>query len=169
MQAREYLQRQLAIARRVCDAALGEVTTDQFNWTPPGTGNSIGATMIHLVAAEDRFIQALLRAKPMIWQTERWSEKISLTVLPGYGQGWDEVKHSSLKVEPVLAYRDSVRTATDHYLADLTADEFDRQIDLMGSQRPVADALAIMVVHIVTHAGEIAALKGIQGLKGLPF
>lgn len=99
MQAREYLQRQLATARRVCDAALGEVTPEQFNWTPPGTGNSIGATMIHLVAAEDRFIQALLQGKPMIWQTERWTERISLTVLPGYGQGWDEVKHSSLEIE----------------------------------------------------------------------
>lgn len=68
-----------------------------------------------------------------------------------------------------MAYRDAVRAATDRYLADLTADELDRQIDLMGSQRPVADALAIMVVHIATHAGEIAALKGTQGLKGLPF
>jgi hypothetical protein len=29
--------------------------------------------------------------------------------------------------------------------------------------------LAMMVVHASAHAGEIAALKGIQGVKGLPF
>jgi hypothetical protein len=26
-----------------------------------------------------------------------------------------------------------------------------------------------MVVHIASHAGEMAAIKGMQGLKGLPF
>ena len=87
----------------------------------------------------------------------------------GYGQSWDESKHTPLWLAPLLGYRASVRAATDAYIANLTPTELDRQVELIGSQRPVADALAIMVVHIASHGGEIAALKGVQGLKGLPF
>lgn len=169
MDAKEYIQRQLNTARRVCDAAVGDLTDEQLNWTPPGTTNPIRAILIHILAAEDRFIQAALQGKPLVWQTEAWAERVGLKSLPGYGQGWDESKQTPLKLAPLLDYRTSVRAATDAYIATLTPAELDRQVELIGSQRPVADALAIMAVHIASHGGEIAALKGVQGLKGLPF
>jgi hypothetical protein len=35
---------------------------------------------------------------------------------------------------------------------------------------PVGGALAnVLLWHVCNHSGEIAALKGVQGLKGLPF
>lgn len=169
MDAKEYIQRQLATARRVCDAAVNDLTDEQLNWTPPGTSNPIGTILIHILAAEDRFIQAVLQGKPLVWQTEAWAEQIGLKSLPGYGQGWDESKQTSLTLASLLDYRASVRAATDTYMARLTPVELEREVELIGSQRPVADALAIMVVHIASHGGEIAALKGVQGLKGLPF
>jgi hypothetical protein len=33
----------------------------------------------------------------------------------------------------------------------------------------VADVLAALVRHTMLHLGEIAALKGMQGARGLPF
>ncbi len=169
MDAKEYIQRQLATVRRVCDAALTDLTDEQLNWTPPGTPNPIGAVLIHILAAEDRFIQAVLQGKPLVWQTEAWAERVGLKSLPGYGQGWEESKQTPLQLAPLLDYRASVRAATDAYIAGLTPAELEREVELIGSARPVADALAIMVVHIASHSGEIAALKGVQGLKGLPF
>ena len=33
----------------------------------------------------------------------------------------------------------------------------------------MADALTLVVAHGIHHAGEVAALKGVQGAKGMPF
>jgi uncharacterized damage-inducible protein DinB len=169
MEAKEYIQRQLTSARRVADAATQETTAEQLNWIPSGTVNSIGAALLHVLAAEDSFIQKMVQARPMIWETGEWAEKIGVPIPPGMGKGWDELKSQPLTLAPLLAYQEAVRAATDVYLTHLTAAELDRQITMMGGQRPVADALSIMVVHIAYHAGEIAAVKGMQGLRGLPF
>ena len=69
----------------------------------------------------------------------------------------------------MLAYEQAIRVATDTYLADLTAEELERQVTLGGNVLPVAEVLMTLVVHIASHAGEIAAVKGMQGIKGLPL
>ena len=42
-------------------------------------------------------------------------------------------------------------------------------MDFAGRKIPAGELLMISVVHTASHAGEMAAIKGIQGLKGLPF
>jgi hypothetical protein len=54
-------------------------------------------------------------------------------------------------------------------LAKLTDDELDRQVSFFGSESSVADVLVRFVAHTAGHTGEIAAVKGMQGLQGLPF
>ena len=122
-----------------------------------------------MVSAEDLFIQMLIQGKPWVWEVEGWAEKVGVTALPGGGRGWDEVRSKHLAVAPAMAYEQALRVATDAYLATLTAEELDRPINLFGAQRPVAAALTMLSVHTLGHAGEIAALKGVQGVKGLPF
>ena len=39
----------------------------------------------------------------------------------------------------------------------------------MGTTPMVQYVSSIPVLHLASHWGEIAALKGVQGLKGLPF
>jgi hypothetical protein len=51
----------------------------------------------------------------------------------------------------------------------LTAEELDRRVLFLDKERRVADVLAMLVVHNLSHAGEIAALKGVQGAAGLAF
>ena len=41
--------------------------------------------------------------------------------------------------------------------------------NFIGGKRTVADVLCTLVVHSAAHAGDIATLKGMQGVKGLPF
>ena len=71
--------------------------------------------------------------------------------------------------QKLLDYAAAVGAATDNYIATLTTKELDRLVPIMGQEWPVADVLALLVVHASGHLGEIAALKGIQGVKGLPF
>ncbi|MBM4456145.1 MAG: DinB family protein [Chloroflexi bacterium] len=168
MDAVEYVKRQIAAARRLLDAAMQDVSDEQFNWAPPGVANPIKSAFIHLVAAEDSFIQRAIQGKPRLWEAEGWGEKVGLTSALGRG-AWDETRAATLAVAPARAYEQAVRAATDAYLAGLTAEELDRQVSLFGGQRAVADVLALLVVHALGHAGEIAAAKGVQGVKGLPF
>ena len=81
----------------------------------------------------------------------------------------EEFKTIKIAVAPVLAYKRAIRVATDTYLANLTVEELLRRVVFAGNELPVAEVLMTMVVHSARHAGEIAAVKGMQGIKGLPF
>ena len=70
---------------------------------------------------------------------------------------------------PALEYQQAVRAATDAYLETLIAEELDREVRFFGSMQPVANVLTTLVAHTMGHAGDIAAIKGLQGVKGLPF
>ena len=169
MEAREYIQRQVLSMRRLTDGALQGLTDEQLNWTPPGQANPIRAALLHLIAAEDRYFQTIIQGQPMLWETGGWSQQIGLPHPPAAGRGWDEVKATLVTLAPVQAYAQAVRATTESYLAALTDEELDRTVQFFGGDRPVADVIATFVSHTVGHAGEIAALRGVQGVKGLPF
>lgn len=169
MDAREFIQIQIAAARRYNDSVMQDLTDEPFNWSPPGTANPIRASFMHIVAGEDLFVQTLLQGKPRLWETQGWATRIGVQATPGPGGGWDEVRNTPIPLASVLEYQTAVRAATDAYLAKLTAPEMERQVDFPGGKRRVAEVLAILAVHILGHSGEIAAVKGVQGLKDLPF
>jgi uncharacterized damage-inducible protein DinB len=73
-----------------------------------------------------------------------------------------------LSLASVLDYQRAIHAATEAYLADLTPEELDRKITAFGNERP-AEVLTLAAVHVASHTGEIAAVKGMQGVKGLPF
>jgi len=169
MDAKTYIQQQMANVRRHIDAVVKDTTDEQFNWLPPGTINPISVILVHVVAGEDYFIQTVLQGKSRYWETQEWGRKIGIQTPPQPGRSWDEFRTTKILLAPVLAYEQAIRVATDTYLADLTAEELERQVTLGGNVLPVAEVLMTLVVHIASHAGEIAAVKGMQGIKGLPF
>jgi uncharacterized damage-inducible protein DinB len=169
MDALEIIRRQIAGARRLTDAVMQDTTEAQFNWLPPGMANSMKAALLHALASEDRYIQVLIQGKPRLWETGGWSAKIGLAVPPGRDGGWEEIKAATVTIAPVLAYAAAVRAATDAYVATLTAGELERAVQWMDQTRQVADLLVMQANHIASHAGEMAAIKGMQGVKGLPF
>ena len=167
MEIRDYIKLEFAGVRRQVDAVLNAITNEQFNWTPPGTANPISATFIHMLTSEDRTIQVYLQGKASLWETEGWSDKLGLKDTPGIANNWEPAKGMTWKVLPLLGYELSVRTATAAYLDHLTAEELDRIVVVNGNERTVAEVLSRVIIHQATHTGEIAALKGIMGIKGL--
>ena len=169
MHINTYIQQQVANAHAQVDAVMQDLTEEQFNWVPPGTINPISVILTHILGGEDFFMQGLLQDKPRCWDAQAWSPKIGIQSPPGPGRNWDEFKTIKIPLPPVLAYGQAVRAATDACLAGLAAGELDRQVNFAGRLRMVAEILMISVVHTASHAGEIAAVKGMQGLKGLPY
>jgi len=72
-----------------------------------------------------------------------------------------------LAMEPILAYQQVVRAATDAYLDKLTPGELDRVVKSARGERSVATMFIHLVNHALIHSGEIAALKGIQTGKSV--
>jgi uncharacterized damage-inducible protein DinB len=169
MDIKTYIQQQMANVRRQIDAVVKDITNEQFNWPPPGTISPISAILIHMLVGEDYFIQTVIQGKSPCWEVQEWGREIGVSTPPAYGGNWDEFKTVKIMVAPVLAYEQAIRVATDSYLADLTVKELDRRVNFAGKELPVAEMLMTLVVHSASHAGEIAAVKGMQGVKGLPF
>jgi hypothetical protein len=166
MDSIEFIHELLAAVRRQTDEALKDLTIEQFNWTPPGSANPISAIFVHFLNAEDNFVQIQMQDKPKLWDEGGWSEKTGVKVPPGYSGGWEEVKSMTLPLEPMLAYQEAVRAATDSYLATLTPAGLERVVQTRRGERNVATIFIHLVDHALIHSGEIGALKGIQAGKG---
>ncbi len=169
MDSNELIHQMIEAAHEQTDDSMKETTVVQFNWTPPGTANPISAVFVHLLNSEDFFVQNIIQEKSRLWETGDWSERTGVKNTPGYGDNWDEFKHTTLALDPVLAYQQVVRAATYSYLDNLTPDELERKVKFAGGESSVAAILILVASHTLCHAGEIAALKGIQGTKGLPY
>lgn len=168
MDVKTYALKQLAGIYEFLDATLEGLADEQLLWIPPGTANPIGLTLVHALWCEDMYI-SVLRDKPQVWQTHSWAEKFNLSEPPGYGQDWTVYRRARLTVDSLLAYRDAVRLETQAYVEALTAEELDRSLQVFGGSWLAANVFGLGISHLLFHAGEIAALKGVYGVKGLPF
>lgn len=169
MDTLEYIQKQFHMLRWQAGATMAGVTDEQLNWAPPGAANTISQTILHLVGGEDFFIQEILQGKKWSWETQGWSERFGIKLPPGGGQGWEETRKTIVRLVPVLDYEDAVSTATSEYLASLAPEDLDRKMMLFGREQTLADVLIMVVNHSTAHLGEIAAIKGVYGMKGLAF
>lgn len=165
----EFFRQLITDARQQTDAPMQDTTVEQFNWAPPGTASPISAIFIHLLNAEDFFLQNIIQGKPLLWEESGWGDKTGVKNRPGYGGNWDEFKQMTVSMEPVMAYQRVVHAATDAFLEKLTPGELERKVKFAGGERTVASILIQTACHSLGHAGEIAILKGIQGVKGLPY
>lgn len=166
MNLTEVLLSQLAGGQRMMDGVIADVTAEQLAWMPNATTNSISATYAHAVGAEDRFIHALFQGKLTLWEADGWGAKLGMDTLP---RQWDQLKAVQLPWPAFREYEKVVFADAKAYVGTLTAEELDRPVQFMGREMKLGQVLAIMISHTTGHAGEIAALKGVQGVKGLPY
>jgi uncharacterized damage-inducible protein DinB len=169
LDVKKYIQGQVASVRRTSDAVTGDLQDGQLTWTPPGTANPIGATLLHAVHSEDAFVRRTIQGKATVFDSGAWAAKLGVVAEAGKGPTWEGMKGKALSVAQVLEYQSLVRAETDSYLASLTPEELDRQVMTFRGEMPVGAVLALYLGHQAHHFGEIAALKGAQGAKGLPF
>jgi len=165
----EYIQRQMAGMRRSVNNVMKDMTPELFNGATPGTANAISATFVHFMNAEDNFIHKVIQGKPSVWESGPWSEKAGILKPPSSGEDWSSYKHRQIAIQPLLDYQAAVWADTDAYLATLTPEELGHKVKFAGGERTVADMLLLSVSQSLSHSGEIAALKGVQGAKGLPI
>ncbi len=169
MDAKEFINLELQEMRGLFTASLQNMTEEQFNWVPGTAANPIRAIAMHAWGAEDYFIQTILQNKSRIFESEHWDEKLGLTNTPGRGRGWDAAVTTQLSLAKALEYYAEVQAATAQYCTNITDEELQKTVLLFKQEMSVAAVISRFMLHTTGHAGEIAALRGMQGVKGLPF
>lgn len=158
--AKNALQDQLGLLA-TCAAGMDDA---QYNWKPGGTANSAAKSHVHAITSVDFFINMIVRGGAVSWGD--FAKQHSLPENPMGIWTFD----GTIPAEPMREYAANVTRAAVDYVGSLTDADLDREIETnFFGRKPVAFLVQLAGYHAVGHGGDIATVKGMQGLKGLPF
>ena len=169
MEAAELLRSQFEQVHQFMEMTIADCSQEVLDrkdadWTI----NKIGAIYTHVLIAEDVMVNSFVRGDEPLLIRDGWGEKFGITD-PSPMQMED---YSDYKVDlPVLReYAAAVAKETDSFFASATEADLYKEVESPAGKMSALKFLAnIGLTHVPGHWGEIAALKGVQGLKGLPF
>ncbi|MCC7363000.1 MAG: hypothetical protein IT303_01410 [Dehalococcoidia bacterium] len=166
----EMLTTQFQMAKLVFDAATGDLTDDLATKRVPGA--TIGAILpiyAHILVGLDLLARQTAQGlEPLAadpgWQQRTGIPSPSLMQVPG----WSDAPYQLVGLRD---YATDVFQSLFDYLAAAPDTDLDRQVPgITGGTVSLAQSIgALGLVHLSAHTGEIAALKGVHGAKGLPF
>ncbi|MEX2246472.1 MAG: DinB family protein [Dehalococcoidia bacterium] len=165
MNATSYAGGQIEGAFSLLDTAMDGVTDDQYNWKPDAaTCNPMWKVHAHALAATDFFVNFLLKGQPPLWGAMAQHAGLPANSLEVWGSA------ARLPAATLVDYGRQIRASVNEYISTLSDADLERQLDtrIMGVQT-VGWVLQLVATHTAGHTGEIATVKGMQGVKGLPF
>jgi hypothetical protein len=169
MDAIELLRWQTSTAWDWLDETVGDITEEQANWRPAGTANPIGANYAHLmITADAGFNSQLLGGMPIM--ATRFRGQIGLSEMPHAAGGWDDWSRLQVDWARLREYGQAVRECVEAHVNALTPEDLERRVDMTAHGLGVWKGLRQIDLHshhhVRIHGGEIAVLKGMQGLQG---
>ena len=164
MKAKDYARSQVEGALDFMAMCAKDMDEAQYNHKPAGTTNSAAKLHAHALSGADFFVTVVLAGKP-----SKWPEFASQTGLPeNQREIWGS--DATISLDVMQAYAEAIKGPTLEYIDSLSDEDLDREFDTrFAGTQTVAWVLQLVGSHTIGHAGEISAVKGTQGLKGLPF
>jgi hypothetical protein len=160
----------LGLVHEYLDAAIGDCEPETLQKTFPGaTIGSIITIYVHALSSEDWTMQELIQGKPKLFVSEKFTEQWGLPSAPeAEAVDWAT---ANVPLSELQRYARTIYTATDEWLSRATDADLDKPIPWHSGQTKsagwvIADTIH---VHLPFHSGEISSLKGVMGLKGLPW
>lgn len=158
-------------ATEILEMTMADASPELTNWPPPGIANPIGATYAHAVCGADGVVHGMLQGGLPLYAGD-WPGKTGISE-PRFDQTLDWARSVTVDLPAARQYAQAVYAAVDNFIASLTDADLAREIDLTGvgmGFRSLDWCLSALVTgHIHNMAGEISALKGVQGARGYPF
>ena len=172
MDAVSLLSQQVRSAHEVFEGTVADLTAEQAQWNPAGKAIAAGPLYVHVSAAEDLFLNMMTGRQPLALGAYAGKTGVS-EPYPVQG-GYDEwAKRVKIDLPQFREYVQAVFKNTEDYVAGLTPEDLDRELDLtsagLGKMSLGAFITVTSVIHPSNHIGEISCLKGLQGAKGYPF
>jgi hypothetical protein len=158
--ARKALEQSFGLFNTIADG----MTDEQYNWQPGGTCNAIAKSHVHAMTSVDFFINGTLKGAQMEWPAFATANGLPANPMEIWGYS------GAIPLAPMKEYGQKVQKSALEYAASLNESDLDREIDtpFFGKQT-AAFILMLTGMHAIGHGGDMSAVKGIQGLKGLPF
>jgi len=159
------------MAKTVFDLTVGDLTDEVATRRISGANiNPILPIYAHVVFGLDSMTNQVAAGGEPLLLSGNWAERTGIA-RPSFFQTpeWSEAQY---RLDGLRQYSDAVFASLNAYLDRATDADLDREFSspLGGQQTTVGRFLGgLGIVHLSAHSGEIAALKGVQGLKGLPF
>lgn len=138
---------------------------------PNATIGSIAAVYAHAIFSEDGIVSGMLQAKPPVYVSGGWAAKASVAMPEAGRQTPEWAATVAMDAKAFGEYAAAVTAATQAYVGSLSDADLERVVEtgFMGKQSVAAILGNLALWHMISHQGEIAALLGVQGQKGLPF
>lgn len=167
MELIDFIRSQADAALRMLAFSVEDLDDEVAHYPPGGTANSIAQILAHVVTGQDLLIADRIGGGTSLHESS-WAEKTGIPL--DRVQIWDQGAWR-LNMEGFEAYRQAVEAQSRRFLDTLTPADLDKQYAwIRGPEQPVARLMqTIFINHALGHAGEISALKGTRGLKGLPI
>lgn len=171
MNSQNAAAQQLGFWHGVMNGVLGD-RGDALNKQVPGaTVTSIASIYAHMVMSEDAIVNGMMQGKPPMFMSGGWEAKTGVKFpgeQPSINPDWAHAMKMDLP--KFQEYAKAVFANTDSYLKSVTDAELQEKVQTpVGEQTREWFIVNVLATHFPQHSGEIAALKGVQGLKGLPF
>lgn len=150
------------------------VTPEQAHWQPPGGRVApIGAQYAHHIVGIDFLFLGLVCQQPPLALSSFAGKTGFDRPYPSEGNWSEWARSVQIDLDALHQYAQAVYGALDDQLAQLSDDDLTRTIDMSSiglGRQPLGSLLMnILVLNAAAHAGEISAVKGLQGLRGYPF
>lgn len=171
MDVREVVIAQFKMSHSILQQVMAGVAPEVLNRKLDGSDiDSVGSTFAHLVFAEDGIVNGMAAGTAPVFMSGGWAGKTG-TDMPGDPrQSHEWAATVKLDLAKFMPYASAVFANTEEILARLSDDELAKAIQgPMGPSTVLGTISGLALYHTTQHSGEISALLGVQGLKGLPF
>lgn len=169
MEARVLLHAQFQTIHQLLDMTIADCSPEVLEKREAGwTINKVGSIYAHTFITEDMMVNGMGKGQAPILVSDGWAEKLGIDNPNPYQD--EHLANLAIDLDTFREYAKAVAQSTEDFLANATDEQLTREVDGPPGKQPfIAFFSNIGLIHIAGHWGEIAALKGVQGLKGLPF
>jgi hypothetical protein len=169
--APQVLLAQMKMTFDILDTTLSDCTEEIANvWREGWTTQPISALYAHALTSVDWVVNETTAGGRTVYERDGWGPRL----------GIDDVQRFLSSAAPgslsfnlglLREYGAAVRASVEGFLSTASEGAMTRQVDsFLGGKVSGAEFVAVFgVMHLIEHFGEISALKGVLGLKGLPF
>lgn len=167
----EALVERFTSSNNTLDYTISDLTPEQLHHHVEGSTLGTPASIyFHVAWVQDLVINHMLRREAPLFDTEGWGDR-----LPGVEphRGPSSIEWATRvridNVEEAKAYAGRVRANTLDYVASLSDDDLAQDVNYFTGPTRLVNVLTGLIWETANHTGEIAALRGLAGLKGLPY
>lgn len=171
MDVRELVISQFKMAHSILLQVMTDVPNEVANKKLAGSEiDTIGSTFAHLVFAEDGIINAMALGGAPVFMSGGWAGKTGTDMPAAPRQSHEWAATVQLDVAKFLPYAKAVFENTEESIAKLTDEQLAKPVQgPMGPSTVLGTISGLGLYHMTQHSGEISALLGVHGRKGLPF